>query len=103
MPTSVATSTIRRMARPRRQTCRPALRAAKASVCRRAILEAKVVATTMPVAAFMKASISSESPASDRPGACENTLVESQTSAFTPGLPTSAQSASLKGSPTTGV
>ena len=78
---STAASIIRRMARPRRQTERPAATPASAIVFTLATFEAKVVATNMPGADAMSFSISGPTVASDLPGNGEKTLVESQTSA----------------------
>ena len=85
-PVVTAASIIRRIARPRRQTERPAACPASASVFTRATFDAKVVATTMPRAFDTSASRSPESVASDRPGASEKALVESHTSARMPGF-----------------
>ena len=102
-PVLIDASIIRRIARPIRQTERPARSPASASVFTRATLEANVVATTMPDASRTSVSISGPTVASDRPACAENTLVESQISALMPGFATSAQSARSNGSPTSGV
>ena len=101
-PVSCATSTIRRIARPSRQTDRPASVAASAIVLRRATLEANVVATTMPDAPRIRSRSGPRRLDSLRPGWVEKTLVESQVSARTPLRPISSQTAASKGSPTTG-
>lgn len=91
------------MARPSTTILRPAARPASASVFSRATFEAKVVATTIPSAPRISASIGSASVASERPGWGENTLVESQVIASTPASPIARKAPSSKGSPTTGV
>ena len=72
------------IARPSTTTCRPAACPASASVFSRATFEAKVVATTSPSVARISAPTGSVSVASERPGWTLKTLVESQTSTFTP-------------------
>ena len=91
------------IARPTTTTCRPAARPASASVLSRATLEAKVVATTMPLAPAISSVIGAASVASDRPGWLEKTLVESQISAFTPLSPMARKVTGSNGSPTIGV
>jgi hypothetical protein len=65
---SCAAATIFFIARPSRQTDRPAAMPACASVRTRATFEAKVVATTMPRASATSSVIGSTSADSDRPG-----------------------------------
>jgi len=104
-PTSVATLTMRCIARPRRQIERPAACPASASVFSRATFEAKVVATTIPGCAAINSVSGPASVASERPGWGEKTLVLSQARSCTP--PASwailCQSSGSKASPTTGV
>ena len=102
-PVSIAASVIRRIARPNRQTDRPAAVAASANVFKRAMFEANVVATTIPGASRISPVTSSMIDASERPAVGEKMFVLSQTSALTPSFATSAQSASSNGSPQTGV
>ena len=92
MPTSVAASTMRRIDRPSSTTERFAFLAASASVLRRAMLEANVVATTIPLASDIISAIASPMVFSERPAEVLNTFVESQISALTPALPISLQS-----------
>ncbi len=84
MPVSTAACTMRRIARPSRQICRPAATPASARVFSRAMFEAKVVATTICRWAMTKSRSGFASTASERPGCGEKTLVESQASTFTP-------------------
>ncbi len=93
---------MRRMARPRRQTDRPASIPAIARVRTRATFDAKLVATTMPDCSETKRRISGPTVDSDRPSCALNTLVESQTSARTPSLETALQRSRSNGSPTPG-
>ena len=94
---------MRFMARPMTQTERPASRPASASVLSRAMLEAKVVATTMPPAFAMSSWIAGRISLSERPGWRTATFVESQTRARTPERETSSHRAGSKASPSTGV
>ena len=105
MPASVATVIMRRMARPRRQILRPAATPASASVRRRAILLAKVVATTICFCAMTKSRIGLARIASERPGWGEKILVESQVRTLIPcpSWAISCHRIGSKASPTTGV
>ena len=102
---SSATCTILRMARPKRQTERPAARPASARVFSRATFEAKVVATTIPFCEAMKSRKGATSVDSERPGLWVKTFVESQHRTLTPApsLAISCHSSGSKGSPTTGL